>query len=494
MSEPIAPPSTQELARPDAVQAMGGAYANLLTIDDSVLTAKGGSYTVYKEVLRDDQAASSFAERRLAVTSKEWQVEPASESALDVQAADFIRDQLQGVEWDRITDRMLYARWYGHAVGECIWGLADGRVVLQDVKVRDRGRFLYDRDGGLYLQTKDGPVPMPERKFWTISTGADTDDSPYGLGLAHFCYWPVFFKRSNIRFWLAFLEKFGQPTAKGTAPAGQLDQPQFREKALAALRAISTDTAVLVPEGMTIEFLEAARSGAPDYETMRSVMDAAVAKIIMGQTASSQGTPGRLGGDDLQGEVRQDLVKADADLVCESFNRSVVRWLTEWNFPGAKPPRVWRVVEPGEDLAARAERDVKIAQLGYEPDEAYITETYGPGWKKKAVQQGVDPAKVTAGLAAEFAELPVLAALKAGHRLDQAAIAEAATHLANRYQDVIGERVEQLVNLAEETGDYDTMRVRLRELLAEAAPPQSQEAIQRAGVVARLMGLFRAQR
>jgi len=271
-------------------------------------------------------------------------------------------------------------------------------------------------------------------------------------------------------------------------------EPQWREKALAALRAISTDTAVLVPEGMTIEFLEAARSGAPDYETMRSVMDAAVAKIIMGQTASSQGTPGRLGGDDLQGEVRQDLVKADADLVCESFNRSVVRWLTEWNFPGAKPPRVWRVVEPGEDLAARAERDVKIAQLGYEPDEAYITETYGPGWKKKAVQQGVAPAKVTAGLAAEFAELPVLAALKAGHRLDQAAIAEAATHLANRYQDVIGERVEQLVNLAEETGDYDTMRVRLRELLAEAAPPQSQEAIQRAGVVARLMGLFRAQR
>ncbi|MDF5986520.1 hypothetical protein P4131_17570 [Pseudomonas aeruginosa] len=46
-------------------------------------------------------------------------------------------------------------------------------------------------------------------------------------------------------------------------------------------------------------------------------MDETIAKVTLGQVASSQGTPGRLGNDDLQADVRLDLVKADADLICE---------------------------------------------------------------------------------------------------------------------------------------------------------------------------------
>lgn len=496
MAQTTARPVKEELARPDSALLLGSGFTNLLTIDDSVLEAKGRDYRIYREVLRDDQCASTFAQRRLAVTSRNWDVEPASKSALDTAAADFLRETLNTIEWDRITDKMLYARWYGHAVGECMWG-TDGRfITLQDVKVRDRGRFLYDDQGGLYLQKMGAtqPVRMPDRKFWTISTGADTDDSPYGLGLAHFCYWPVFFKRSDIKFWLVFLEKFGMPTALGKAPAGRLEDPAFRGKALAALRAIASETAVLAPEGVEIELLEAARSGSSDYDTMRKAMDAAVAKIIIGQTASSEGTPGRLGNDDLQGDVRLDLIKADADLVSASFQRQVVTWLTDWNFPGAGVPRVWRETEPEEDLNQRAERDAKVYALGFEPTEDYVRDTYGEGWQKRAMQSGVTPGEVADELAQEFAELGAIAALKAGHRADQQSIAEAAQLLANRYQETLGPRVQQLLDLAEDTGDYETMGKRLLELIAEPPPKAAQQAVMRAGVFARLMGRLRAQR
>src|SRR5690606_39861139 len=80
-------------------------------------------------------------------------------------------------------------------------------------------------------------------------------------------------------------------------------------------------------------------------DLMKDAMDAAISKLIVGQTASSQGTPGRLGNDDLQGEVRNDLVKADADLVSASFRRQALTWLCEWNFPGAGVPSVWRETE-----------------------------------------------------------------------------------------------------------------------------------------------------
>lgn len=494
---PITSPPKQELAqRDDGIGQAAGSFAALLSpsTDDSILAIKGGDYRIYRETLRDDQCASAFNDRRNAVLACEWQVEPGGKRAVDKAAADFIRSQVASLEFDRITDGMLYARWYGHAVAECLWA-TDGRyVTLADVRVRDRSRFGYDRSRGLFLLQDGQHKLMPERKFWTITTGADNDDAPYGLGLGHFCYWPVFFKRNGIRFWLVFLEKFGMPTAKGTVPAGKLDDPAFKAKALEALRAIATETAVLVPEGMDLEFMEAARSGTGTYDTMVDAMDRSIAKLVVGQTSSGGGTPGKLGEEKLQGSVRDDLVKADADLVCGSFNRQVVAWLTEWNFPGAVPPKVWRVTEPGEDLAARAERDTKIYALGYEPTPEYVEANYGPGWQKKAAQAGVDPALVPGQLAAEFAELGALSALKAGQRADQAAIAEAAQVLASRYQGVMGERVQQLLDLAEDSGDYGTFAKHLRAMMAEAPPVQTQEAFERPGVFARLLGAFRQQR
>ena len=466
----IKPPAQGELAKPHiGLSANTAAYATVLVPEDAILTGKGGgNYQVYREVLRDDQCSSTFAQRRLSVVCREWMVEPASESADDKAAAEFIKAQLAALDWDDVTDQMLYARWYGHAVAECIWGRSENRVTLEAIKVRDRGRFAYDENGALYLMNLARYELMPERKFWTINTGADHHDSPYGLGLAHYCYWPVFFKRNGIRFWLVFLEKFGMPTAKGTIPAGMLEDVAFRQKALEALKALSSETAVLVPEGMEIELLEAARSGTGTYDTMTEAMNAAIAKLTVGQTASSQGTPGRLGNDQLQSDVRDDIVKADADLVCGSFNRQVVAWLTEWNFPNAKPPRVWRVIEPPDDLNQRATRDKDIYALGFEPTEEYITETYGPGWKKKAVQEGLDPTKVPGAMAAEFAELGALAAMKSGHRADQVALADAAQMFASNYEGVLGERVQELLDLAETTGDFETFGTRIREMMAEA--------------------------
>ena len=79
-------------------------------------------------MLRDDQVKSTFQQRRAAVTSCEWDVEPASESATDKAAAEFIREQLQGLLWDEITDQMLYGVYYGYAVAELLYA-RDGAQV-----------------------------------------------------------------------------------------------------------------------------------------------------------------------------------------------------------------------------------------------------------------------------------------------------------------------------------------------------------------------------
>lgn len=356
----------------------------LQTPRDDVLQLRGaGDYLIYRELLRDDQIGSTFQQRRLAVISKPWGVEAGGDSKLDKAAADSVKEWLNDLGWDRVTDRMLFGVFYGYAVAECMYGRDGRHVTLNDIKVRERRRFGFDGDGRLRMKTMSQPMGelLPERKFWAYSTGADNDDEPYGLGLAHWLYWPAFFKKMGLRYWLTFLERFGQPTAIGKYSQSLKDGDPQIQKLLGALEAIATDSGIAIPQGTEISLLEAARSGTADYHALYEKMDASIAKLVLGQTASTEATPGKLGNDDLKGDVRQDLIKADADLICESFNRSVVRWLTDWNYPGAAYPRIYRKVELDEDLAQRAERDTKIQALGYKPTQGYVTETYGEGWE-----------------------------------------------------------------------------------------------------------------
>lgn len=451
---------------------------------DTVLRARGGDYDIYREVLRDEQVAAVFQQRRLAVISKEWQVRPGGERRIDRQAADFLREQLERIQWDAVTDRMLYGVFYGYAVAEVLWGREGDRVVIDAIKVRDRRRFAFDGEMRLRLLTAQNPSPgeeLPPAKFWHFATGADHDDEPYGLGLAHWLYWPVYFKRNGVKFWLIFLEKFGQPTAKGTYPPTATAEEKAR--LLKALGAIATDAGVIVPEGMAIELLEAARSGTADYTALYDRMNAAIAKVVLGQTLTTEAVGGQYKAE-VQMDVRQDLVKADADVICQSFNHSVARWLTEWNFPGAAYPQVWRTIEDPEDVSRVAERDERLARIGYRPTLARVQEIYGDGYEPAPASPPAAAARPSGGEGQAFAEPE---AARARRVEDQLALDAGAERLAADWEALLGPRIDELVALLEETGDLVTFRERLADLLRSAPPQTLITALERSGFAAQLL-------
>jgi phage gp29-like protein len=480
-------------------------YADLLQPGDSVLSSKGGveNLVIYRELLRDDQVQSTWQQRRLSLTSCETVVEPGAEDALSKAAAEALDLELKNLNWDDVTDKQLYSVFYGWGVAEILWKADGARVSFDKIKVRDRARFRFDREGNLYLWSMgSGWVLMPDRKFWTISTGADNHDDPYGLGLAHALYWPVFFKRNDIKFWLIFLEKFGMPTALAKVPAGQMNDPQTVRAATDVLRNIATDAGVVVPDTVVIELLEAARTGSADYGSMHSAMDAAISKIVVGQTMTTDNGSSRSQAE-VHERVSQTLTEADSDLLCGTFNNGPVKWWTEWNFPGATAPKVYRRTEPEEDLGMRAERDTKIKGLGYEPTEEYILETYGEGWEKTqapAVVPGAMPPGFggPAGNAdpTQFAEgeYAALQALRAARRGDQQALAEAAVSFAEQYETILGRQVGAILNAAEESGDPEVFRRRLNEILEQQPSAPAVAKLQRGGIFATLMGSLRAQR
>lgn len=390
----------------DGIDITRGYTGPLLTPYDSVLRNRGGyDLQIYEQVYSDDEVKATLAQRQLAVTQCEWQVEAGGDRRVDKQAAEWLSQQLHAVGWDNITTKMLNGVFYGYAVAELIYKVDGAQVAIDKIKVRNRRRFRYAKDGELRLLTTSQMfegIPARAPYFWNFCCGADHDDEPYGLGLAHWLYWPVLFKRNGIKFWLIFLEKFGMPTAVGKYDVDASDTE--KAQLLAATRAIQHDSGIIMPKSMELALTEAARSGTADYKSLVDTMNATIQKVVLGQTASTQGTPGKLGNDRLQADVRKDIITADADLVCESFNLGPVASLMKWNFPTAALPRVFRVTEEPEDLDSRADRDQKIGEMGFRPTLNYVTSTYGGEWTEKEATPAPVPGAASAIGDPSFAE------------------------------------------------------------------------------------------
>ena len=247
---------------------------------------------------------------------------------------------------------------------------------------------------------------MPPRKFWLATWGAEDDDSPYGVGLGHMLWWPVYLKRNGARFWAAYLDRFGVPTTKATYEQADSDAENDKRKraALEAALALRSEGAVAMPTGFDIALVESTSKSSGDFANFLSYWDDAIAKIILSQTGTSR--IGQYSGTaEVHSGISASVVKADADLLCQSFNVGPAAWLTEWNFPGAKPPQVWRKVEDAAKVKAQAERDKDTAALGLELTDEEIKRRYGDGWQRGAARmQNVGPADFAEAAPRQYSE------------------------------------------------------------------------------------------
>ena len=481
---------------------------------DDTLQTRGGAkgLKIYQELKRDAHAGAVLAKRKLAVTSRPWDVLPAEEGGADKKVADVVKRALEHLKFNAACKRLLEANLTGYAVSEVMWEVRDGLVLPARLKARDPRRFVFGVDDELRLLTRESMIvgeEMPGRKFVVHRRGAD-DDSPYGTGLGSMLFWPVFFKRNGITFWLTFADKFGSPTAVGRYPNGA-GQPE-QKKLLAALGAISQDAGVIVPEGMVIELLEAKRSGGIDtYEKLVRYMDEQISKAVLGETMSTTAASTGLGSNQagVQNDVRLEVAQDDSDELCETLNDTLVRWIVEFNFPSAQPPKVQREFSEPEDTAKLATRDKTLFDMGWEPDEQYIQRTYGEGWAKKAApppgppmfmpgmpgqqqpqagppEQDDDATEVDL---ADGAPLGKGSEQRAFNKARQQALTDGAEALATEWQALVRKPVEDVLALAEASGgDLVQFRERLTQLLDAKPDPEAVQRIAQAAFAANVMG------
>ena len=106
-----------------------------------------------------------------------------------------------------------------------------------------------------------------------------------------------------------------------------------------------------------------------------------MADAVLGQRATSEIGPWR-GTAEVQAQVLERLVAADARRLNAALQHTVATWLTAWNHPGAAVPVLSRDLSPPEDLLARAQRDEIVARTtGLRPTQGAVEQTYGGEWE-----------------------------------------------------------------------------------------------------------------
>lgn len=479
-------------ARDDVAAGWAG---DLAAHTDDVLKRGAAGFEVHRKTLADWQVHTTLQQRRNAIIAKEWEVLPGGTRRADRVAAAFMEEQLEHLKWQSATQKMHYGVFYGYAVAELLYGVDGSTVFVDEARVRDRSRFRFGkRDRWLRLTSPGDPSgePMPPRKFWWFTTGGDHDDELYGVGLAHFLYWPVLFKRKVVQFDLTFLERWAQPVPIGKYPPGTPVPEQ--KKFLAALAAMRTDAAMVFPQGHEVDQFEALRTGSGSYEPMLDRLDGAIAKVVLSQTMTTDDGSSRS-----QAEVHQDVadavIEADASLIDESFTRHPARWLTQWNYPAAEPPIIRRKLRDDEDLSDVADRDQKLFQAGWRRTQESQDQVYGEGYEPAAaapVSAEGEEAPASGGLrlvrsdAAGGGGAALAAADAGGEEADSAA--EVAAGARTALAEALGGLLAPVRAAVEEAATLEALAERLEGIYGDLDKGRFAEVVERTLLLAELRG------
>ena len=306
---------------------------------------------------KDPHLFSQLQTRKNAVTGLDFEVIPFGDEPLDKEIADFIEEQLNGIEsFEDVENDLLDAIGKGFAVSEILWGYDEGHVVVQDIKTRHQKRFFWDTlDDSFKVRTKDVPegILLPANKFIVHRYKARSGHTSRA-GILRVVAWMYLFKNYDLKDWVSFAEIYGLPLRLGKYAPGASDSD--KAALMRALIQIGSDAAGIIPDGTSIDFITTEKTSSSDlYERLARYCDEQISKAILGQTLTSDSGGGSYAQSKTHNDVRHDLTVADCKALASTLRRDLIRPLVLYNFGEDKRiPYLRFDAEESEDLTQTA--------------------------------------------------------------------------------------------------------------------------------------------
>lgn len=331
---------------------------------------------------RDLHYRCELGKRRLAVTRLEATVEAASDDPKDEELADQVRELTRRDGFRFLCADLMDAIGKGYSVCEILWDRA-GQWWPDRYLWRDPRWFVFDRLGRQELRLLDEAnstdgLALAPYKFVAhvprLKTGI-----PIRQGIARVAAWAWMCKNFAVKDWMAFAETYGMPLRLGKYGAGASSEDIAVLKL--AVANLGSDAAAVLPESMQVEFIDSVKgvSGSNElFEKLADWLDKQVSRGILGQSATTEGTAGKLGNEDAQAEVREDIRDDDAWQLAATLNRDLVQPFIDLNWgPQQAYPRLALHAPDQEDLTLLVSALEKLVPLGLKVEQSVIRDKFG---------------------------------------------------------------------------------------------------------------------
>lgn len=446
---------------------------------------------------RDLHYVGVLGTRRRSVSQLSITVEPASDSAAHQKHADRVSEWLKR---DELQDELFDlgdAVGKGYEFSEIIWDSSSGEHEPSRLEWRDQRWFRFERHNlsvPLIVDEAGQEKPLEPGHFIVPMIKAKSG-LPLRSGLARIVAWAWMFKAFTNRDWAIFTQTYGQPVRLGKYGPGATEAD--KDTLFRAVANIAGDCAAIVPEGMTIEFIESKSIGSSSdlYEKRTDHLDRQVSKAVLGQTATTDAVTGGLGSGKEHRQVQEDIERADARALSAAINRDLIRPWIQFNYDDHDGlfPRIRIGREEEADIKTTVDAVTRLVPLGLEIGKNQMRAFIGMGAPEKgddllAAPVQAAPAEKEPGADPRDEEKPEREALhqERAHRHADELIADAALDAAG---PAIGDLVERVRGIVEKAGSLPAAEASLaRAAAAQATPLSLVAAMRQAMLLAWLTG------
>jgi phage gp29-like protein len=452
---------------------------------------------------KDGHLFSVMDQRRRAVTRLDWDIVPVADASAKEKAdAEFAQETIRSQEdFDDVLFDMTDAIGHGFAALEMQWGRVE--KVQMPIKIEHRPQSWFKLASNPEISRNELRLrdnSADGAALWTFGWLLHQHRARSGYisrsGLFRVMAWPFLFKNYAIRDLAEFLEIYGLPLRLGTYNASATKED--KATLLRAVVNIGHDAAAIIPQGMMIDFKEAAKGDNKSFDAMISLMERIQSKVALGGTLTSG--EGKHGTQAL-GKVHQDIAlhlrDSDAKQIANTLTRQIIYPLLAINRGLSDPRRCPRLVfdtqEP-EDLKLMSESVPQLVGMGMRipvswaheklkiptatGDEAILTMIANTSASAASVTLPAAPATAQAQLKAQ----------PQSNALQFDPLDDLVDNMAGEWEEVMGETLEPVRAALASASSLDEFRDGLEEVLANVEPAKLASLLARGQFAARAWG------
>lgn len=292
---------------------------------------------------KDGHIFAEMGKRKGAIQSIDWEVRPPRNPSADEKSvAAYLTELCQDLPgWDKMLFDAFDGIGHGYSCQEIEWHMLGKEWFPKEINHRPPTWFNVNRfDQGDIRLRDNSPNGAELIPFgWVVHKHKAKSGVLARTGLHRVLAWPYLFKNYAIRDLAELLEIYGLPIRLGKYPPGTSDA----EKAtlLRAVTQLGHAAAGIIPDGMAIEFENAATGNHDPFVAMIEWAEKTVSKAILGGTLTSQAdgksSTNALG--NVHNDVRREILASDSKQLAATLTRDLLYPLAVLNGKRLDDPR-----------------------------------------------------------------------------------------------------------------------------------------------------------